>query len=145
MVLDPSLQPPPSDAPARETAARPRAGAGGSTVGQLLRATRETKGLSIATIEGDTKIGRRFLESIEHDDFRRLPGGIYSRAFIRAYARQVGVDPELCVEMYRRQESFHAKAEAIRTHRARRVETLLVAAGAALAALLAIVLWYMYY
>lgn len=41
-----------------------------------------------------TKISVRALEALERDDIAVLPGGIFSRAFVRAYATQVGLDPE---------------------------------------------------
>jgi len=42
----------------------------------------------------------RFLEAIEADDFRRLPGGIFNRSFIRAYAKFVGYDEQEAMDDY---------------------------------------------
>jgi len=59
-----------------------------------LKHAREARGLSLREIATSTKISMVALEAVEAGDFSRLPGGIYSRAFIRAYAAAVGLDPE---------------------------------------------------
>jgi cytoskeletal protein RodZ len=62
--------------------------------GAMLRDARERRGLSLRLIADTTKISIRALEALERDDITRLPGGIFSRAFVRAYAVEVGLDPE---------------------------------------------------
>jgi len=42
----------------------------------------------------------RYLTAIESDDFKRLPGGIFNRSFIRAYARYINYDEELAIAEY---------------------------------------------
>jgi transcriptional regulator with XRE-family HTH domain len=62
--------------------------------GARLRAERERRHLSIATIADRTKILGALLEGLEHDDVSRWPEtGFYRRAFIRAYAVAIGLDP----------------------------------------------------
>lgn len=61
-------------------------------IGEKLREAREAKGLSIADVEQATKIQSRYLTAIEHDEFDKLPGDFYVRAFIRQYAQIVGLD-----------------------------------------------------
>ena len=39
----------------------------------------------------------RALEALERNDITRLPGGIFSRGFVRSYAAEIGVDPEQAV------------------------------------------------
>ena len=63
-------------------------------VGSRLRAAREAKQLSVREIADTTKISVAVLEALEDNDFARLPGGIYSRGFVRSYAAAVGLDPE---------------------------------------------------
>jgi cytoskeletal protein RodZ len=62
------------------------------SLGELLRHAREDRGLTLDTIASETKIPRRHLEALEHDDLAAAPGRFYQRAEIRAYARVVGVD-----------------------------------------------------
>jgi cytoskeletal protein RodZ len=38
------------------------------------------------------------LEALERSDLSRLPGGIFTRSFIRAYAQEVGLDPDRTIE-----------------------------------------------
>jgi cytoskeleton protein RodZ len=65
--------------------------------GENLRREREMRGVSLEEISSVTKISLRFLEAIEREDFSKLPGGIFSRSFIRSYARYLGLDEERVV------------------------------------------------
>jgi cytoskeletal protein RodZ len=76
-----------------------------------LKKAREERGLSLREIATTTKISMTALEALERGDFSRLPGGIYSRSFIRSYAGQVGLDPEITVEEFR-SELLRQEAEA---------------------------------
>ncbi len=62
--------------------------------GPRLRAAREAKQLSLRKIADATKISIGTLEAVEAHDAAQLPGGIFTRAFVRAYAAEVGLDPE---------------------------------------------------
>jgi cytoskeletal protein RodZ len=62
--------------------------------GTRLREARERKGVSLRQIANATKISTSALEALERNDISRLPGGIFSRAFVRAYALEVGLEPE---------------------------------------------------
>ena len=55
------------------------------------------RGVSLEEISSATKISLRLLEAIEREDFSKLPGGIFSRSFIRTYARYLGLDEERVV------------------------------------------------
>jgi cytoskeleton protein RodZ len=63
-------------------------------VGARLRAARETKQVSLREIANATKISVSALEALEENDTAQLPGGIFTRAFVRSYAAEVGLDPE---------------------------------------------------
>jgi cytoskeleton protein RodZ len=65
--------------------------------GGTLRSARERKGISLRHIANATKISMSALEALERNDFDRLPGGIFSRSFVRAYADEVGLDPDQTV------------------------------------------------
>src|SRR5688572_21468586 len=62
-----------------------------------MRRLREEKGISLRQIADATKISVGALEALERNDISRLPGGIFSRAFVRSYAIEVGLDPEQTV------------------------------------------------
>lgn len=63
-------------------------------VGARLRAAREARDMELRDIAATTKISIGALEAVEQNDFGPLPGGIFTRAFVRAYAAEVGLDPE---------------------------------------------------
>jgi transcriptional regulator with XRE-family HTH domain len=71
-----------------------------SEFGAQLKQARERRGISLRQIATSTKISMAALEALERDDFSRLPGGIFSRAFVRAYATEVGIDPEETVQQF---------------------------------------------
>jgi cytoskeleton protein RodZ len=68
--------------------------------GSRLRGARERKGVSLREIANRTKISVAVLEALERNDITRLPGGIFSRAFVRAYASEVGLDPEAAIQEF---------------------------------------------
>jgi cytoskeleton protein RodZ len=68
------------------------------TVGARLREAREKRGVSLRQIANSTRISVMSLEALERSDLARLPGGIFTRAFIRAYAEEVGLDPDRMIQ-----------------------------------------------
>ncbi len=71
-----------------------------SPLGENLRREREMRGVSLEEISEATKISIRFLEAIENEEFAKLPGGIFTRSFIRTYARYLGLDDERILAEY---------------------------------------------
>ena len=69
-------------------------------VADRLRAARERAGLSIQEISESTKIRASSLEALERGDFHRLPGDFYTRMFLKAYARAVGLPEEDLLREY---------------------------------------------
>lgn len=67
-----------------------------------MRLEREARGIALREISEQTRISIRYLEAIEGDDYKRLPGGIFNRSFIRAYAKFVGMDEHVALEDYSR-------------------------------------------
>jgi cytoskeletal protein RodZ len=68
--------------------------------GKKLRDARERRGVSLRQIASATKISVSALEALERNDISRLPGGIFSRAFVRSYALEVGLDPETTIQEF---------------------------------------------
>jgi cytoskeletal protein RodZ len=72
-------------------------------LGEELKRRREELNLTLAQISESTRIGTRFLRAIEMDDFAVLPEGIYTRSFIKAYAKYVHMDEEQAIRLYQEQ------------------------------------------
>ena len=85
-------------------------------VGARLREAREARNMELRDIATTTKISIGALEAIEQNDFEPLPGGIFTRAFVRAYASEVGLDPEQTTR------DFMAQAPVDADHDAARIE-----------------------
>jgi cytoskeleton protein RodZ len=64
-----------------------------ASLGQKLKEERLRQGLQLRTIADDLRIGSRYLEAIESEDWKQLPGGFFNRSFIRQYAQALGFDP----------------------------------------------------
>ena len=62
--------------------------------GERLRRQRRHKNLSLTEIAASTKVGASHYAALERGDCSRWPGGVYNRAFIRAYAKAVDLDPD---------------------------------------------------
>jgi cytoskeletal protein RodZ len=73
---------------------------GSGDFGSTLKAAREKRGVSLRHISTATKISVAALEALERNDISRLPGGIFSRAFVRSYAIEIGLDPEQTVREF---------------------------------------------
>jgi cytoskeletal protein RodZ len=61
---------------------------------------RKRAGVSLDQIAQSTKIGSRFLEAIESEQFEQLPGGIFSTSYLRQYAEAIGYDEDALVAFY---------------------------------------------
>src|SRR5262249_47223894 len=68
--------------------------------GGKLRQARERRGIPLRQIAASTKISAAALEGLERNDVSKLPGGIFSRAFVRSYAAEIGLDPEETVREF---------------------------------------------
>jgi cytoskeleton protein RodZ len=71
-----------------------------SSFGAQLKQEREKQGVSLEDISLSTKIGTRMLRALEEEHFDQLPGGIFNKGFIRAYARCLGIDEEQAIADY---------------------------------------------
>ncbi len=72
------------------------------TIGEQLRLAREERGVPLREVSDQTRISIHYLEAIEANEYNRLPGGIFNRSFVKAYARYVGYDEKKAVEGYTR-------------------------------------------
>jgi transcriptional regulator with XRE-family HTH domain len=65
--------------------------------GPTLRRSREQRGVSLLVIAERTNVDVELWAAMERNDFSRWPPGIFARAFIGEYAREIGLDPESTV------------------------------------------------
>ena len=71
-----------------------------ASFGEELRREREIRGISLKEISDATKISKRFLEAIERNDHTTLPAPVFTRGFVREYARYLGLNHEEMVNRY---------------------------------------------
>lgn len=77
-------------------------------LGALLRQAREARGLSLSEVAERTHVRATYLDALEAGAYERLPEEIYTRNFLRLYARTVGVDPDDALERYARERATTA-------------------------------------
>lgn len=72
-----------------------------ATIGRLLRQAREASGMSLDVVSERTKVRPGILADIEADNHAALPALTYTLGFVKAFARTVGIDPQLAADRYR--------------------------------------------
>lgn len=70
------------------------------TFGEELRRERLIREVSLEEISAATKISVRLLTALEKSEIGKLPAPVFTRGFIRAYSRHLGLDPEEMVNAY---------------------------------------------
>jgi cytoskeleton protein RodZ len=70
------------------------------SLGTRLKQERERKGITLDDVAVSTKIGTRMLQALEEERYELLPGGIFNKGFVRAYARHLGLNEEQAVADY---------------------------------------------
>lgn len=91
-----------------------------SSLGEKLKQAREARGVSISEIAEQTRISSHYLEAIESDDYRTLPGGIFNKGFVKSYAKYVGVDEQEALQDYAKlvnEQAINQPEPEIRSHR----------------------------
>ena len=81
-----------------------------ASIGEQLRLAREELGIPLRQISDQTRISVHYLEDIEGNDYKRLPGGVFNRSFIKAYAKCVGYDEKAAIEGYTRYLREHGES-----------------------------------
>jgi cytoskeleton protein RodZ len=88
-----------------------------ASIGEQLRLAREGRGIGLREICDQTRISVHYLEAIEANDYKRLPGGVFNRSFIKAYAKCVGYDEREAIEGYTRYLREHGEStDDVNTH-----------------------------
>jgi cytoskeletal protein RodZ len=73
---------------------------GSGTFGERLKREREMREVTLKEVTTATRIGPRFLEALENEEWDKLPGGIFNRGFVRSIARFLGLDEENLLAEY---------------------------------------------
>lgn len=112
------------------------------TVGEQLRAERESQSLTLADVAARTRIPMRHLEAIEKSEFSALPGATYTLGFTRSYARALGLDDGKLSQLQREElaqgghESYQAPTQSYEPADPARVPSSALAWAAAAIAIL---------
>lgn len=70
------------------------------TLGEKLRQAREERGITLSEVADQTRISGLYIEAIENDDYRSLPGGIFNKGFVKSFAKYVGLDEQEALQDY---------------------------------------------
>ena len=68
--------------------------------GERLKRERELREVTLEEITQATRIGSRFLQALENEDWDKLPGGVFNRGFVRSIAHYLGLDEEAFLGEY---------------------------------------------
>jgi len=71
---------------------------GREAFGPNLRRIRLQRGVSLKELADSTKVAETLWAGLERNDFSRWPNGIFARAYVREYAKAIGVDAETTVD-----------------------------------------------
>jgi cytoskeletal protein RodZ len=82
--------------------------------GERLKRERELREVTTGEITSATRIGPRFLEALENEDWEKLPGGVFNRGFVRSIARYLGLNEEAFLAEYDLAHGAHVTAVANR-------------------------------
>lgn len=88
------------------------------TLGERLRLLRRTQAVTMDMLVAATRIQRRYLEALERGRYHELPDPLYTRNFIRSYARYLGADETYFLELF---SSEVARSDLLAPHRLPRI------------------------
>ncbi|MCF8028073.1 MAG: helix-turn-helix domain-containing protein [Desulfobacteraceae bacterium] len=87
-----------------------RSGTDAASFGRYLKTIREKQGIAPEVVADAICVSIRQLRYIEAEDHQQLPGEVYTKGMLRAYAREIGVDPEDIIERYKLHRQAHEDA-----------------------------------
>lgn len=89
----------------------PASGEEGHGIGETLRKQRKARGISLVEVAEHTKIGKKYLEALEVEDYSVLPAETYALGFLRAYAKYLELDDNELIRHYKeRRRLQHSQA-----------------------------------
>jgi cytoskeletal protein RodZ len=80
------------------------------SLGEILKATRNKKGLTLDQVEEETKVRAKYLEALENEHFENLPGDVYALGFLTKYLDFLELDKNELLTQFKmeRGKSFRA-------------------------------------
>lgn len=72
------------------------------SIGEVLRAARESRGWNFADLQRMTKIQAKYLQALEYNDFDYIPDKTYTRSFLQRYAEVLELDAAVLLDAYDR-------------------------------------------
>ncbi|WP_297967444.1 RodZ domain-containing protein [uncultured Anaerovibrio sp.] len=82
-------------------------------LGETLRREREKQGLTIKDIENETSIRSLYIEAIEKEDYASLPGAVYTKGFIRNYAKALNLDADSLLQEYNSEQNIDTPVQPV--------------------------------
>jgi cytoskeletal protein RodZ len=93
------------------------------SVGELFKQAREAQGMNLEEVASLTRIQQQFLQALEEEDFAKLPEHVFTKGFVRTYARSLGIDEDEALRRFSETAgSFYEKDEEDRRQFQKRVE-----------------------
>ncbi|MGM0414555.1 MAG: helix-turn-helix domain-containing protein, partial [Bacillota bacterium] len=80
-------------------------------VGKTLKETRKEKGISIEEASKETKIRKKYILALENDEFSKIPGKVYQKAFLKTYADYLGIEKDNILEEYQLDQQLNGVEE----------------------------------
>ena len=85
-----------------------------NTIGVLLQAARKNRNEDLSDVAKKLRIRQVYLEAIENDQFKILPGDIYAVGFIKSYSKHLGLDSEEIIKRYKSEISKYKTKEDLK-------------------------------
>lgn len=79
--------------------------------GEQLASIREQKGYTIEYVANKLHLRARVIELLERNDFKSLPGPVFIKGYLRAYAKLLGVSPDIYIDVFNQQYVVEKKPE----------------------------------
>lgn len=80
------------------------------SIGAYMRSERELRQMSLEELGQTTRIPLKTLQHIEADDFDALPGEVFVRGFLRAYAVAIGLDADAVLKRYHEENTVELQS-----------------------------------
>ncbi|MDX9893584.1 MAG: helix-turn-helix domain-containing protein [Patescibacteria group bacterium] len=77
------------------------------TIGQRLKNRREEFRLTLVEVAKNIGISAKYLSALEDGDYRRLPGEVYTKSFLKSYVKFLGLDHQEILSLYGSEQKIY--------------------------------------